>query len=202
MATINLLPWREEERKERQRQFLRITGGAACLTLAVVAYAWLHLDANINAQNRRVDYLAKVSQEYDKKIEQISNIELEEEQLKQRISVIETLQASRPEIVKVFSELARSLPDGLYLTVLENQGPVITVGGFAESNATVSSFMRQLDESSLFKESNLGGIESVVIDKQRLSKFTLKVLRADPEAPDSNANPNDKAVEKPGSDKV
>jgi len=177
MTKINLLPWREEQRKEQQRQFISITVGAVVLMAALDAFVWVHTGSKIRAQDDRVKYLTKVSKDYDRKIAQIKNIEEEEEKLKKRIEVIETLQSSRPEIVKVFDDLARLMPNGLYLTAMENAGNSITMRGFAESNATVSSFMRNLDHSKWFTNPNLGSIESVMQNHRRMSKFSLKVRR-------------------------
>lgn len=184
MAQINLLPWREELRKERLRQFIS-TSLLALVCLALInLFVWLQVGQSINEQKGRNDFLDKRIAELDQKIKEISSLETEKQSLLERMSIIQKLQGSRPEIVRVFDELVRAVPDGMYLTGVKEDATDITLTGNAQSNARVSSFMRQLDESELFENPKLDVIQTAVINNLRVSKFALRVNRAGKEQAD------------------
>ena len=160
MPRINLLPWRDEERKERKLKFLVALGGAAvgaCLT-AFVGY--LMMDSMVSAQEARNQKLKEQIEELDKQIEKINSLEADKARFIARMEVIEKLQRSRPEIVHVFDEIAKQLPDGVYLTAISQNGPRLKFEGVAQSSTRVSAFMRNIDGSSYLKNPELDIVET------------------------------------------
>ena len=155
MPRINLLPWRDEERKERKLRFLVWLGGAAigaCLT-AFVGY--LLMDSMVSAQDARNQNLKGEIAELDKQIEKINSLEADKARFIARMDVIEKLQRSRPEIVHIFDEIAKQLPDGVYLTGITQTGSRLKFEGVAQSSTRVSAFMRNIDGSSYLKNPEL-----------------------------------------------
>jgi type IV pilus assembly protein PilN len=175
MARINLLPWREDLRKEQRRQFFVMLGASAFLMLLVVGYVHLHINGMIQTQESRNSYLQAQIKEVESKIKEIDNLEKQRQQLLARMRVIEQLQGDRSVIVHLFEELAKAVPDGLHVVNVKQVGKILTVQGVAQSNARVSSFMRNLDASPWFENPVLEIIQ--VDDKgQRGSRtFTLRV---------------------------
>jgi type IV pilus assembly protein PilN len=189
MTRINLLPWRETLRKEQQRQFISIAAGAAILMAVIVFYVHIHIGGLIDGQTARNNFLQKEITSVDEKITEIRQLEAEKQQLLARMNIIQQLQSRRPEIVHVFDEMARSVPDGIYLTSVKQQGESLIIEGVAESNARVSAFMRNLDASKWFTNPALVVIESKEKENVRTSQFKLVVRQISP-----NSNVND-AVE-------
>ena len=185
MTRINLLPWREALRKEQQRQFISIAAGAAVLTAVIIFYMHIHIGGLIDEQTARNTFLEQQIASVDRKIAEIKELETEKQKLLARMNIIQQLQSRRPEIVHVFDEMARRVPDGIYLTSIKQSGDSLLIEGVAESNARVSAFMRNLDASAWFKNPGLIVIESKEKEKVRTSSFTLKVTQI---APHSDAN--------------
>jgi type IV pilus assembly protein PilN len=175
MTKINLLPWREIRRRERDRQIL--TGSALSWMLMglVVLYGWWHMNGLIDFQSGRNDFLEQETVKLDKQIEEIREIKRRKEALLARMEVIQQLQANRTQIVHVFDDLVRKLPKGVYLTSLNKKGKNITLAGYAQSNARVSSLMRNLDSSDWFANPDLNVINVTPNGEARVSKFTLQV---------------------------
>lgn len=180
MTRINLLPWRERQRKELQRQFASVAAGAFLLMGAVILYIHLHMAALIDGQNSRNEFLNKEIAVVEEKIKEIKDLEDEKQKLLTRMDVIQQLQTRRPEIVHLFDEFVRRVPEGVYLTGITQSGVKIEVSGVAQSNATVSSFMRSLDESEWLSDPKLEVIEANIKDRIRTSTFTLHVNQAVP----------------------
>ncbi len=179
MPRINLLPWREEQRKEQRRQFGGLAVLAALLTLAVLFYAHLHLGRLIDHQVARNDYLKKEIAILDQRIAQIKTLEETRAKLQARIDIIQELQLSRPHIVHLFDALARTLPEGVYLTSIAQKGPTLTLAGIAQSNARVSSYMHNLERSEWVGTPYLDIIEAKGEQSSaRANEFTLRVTRA------------------------
>jgi type IV pilus assembly protein PilN len=148
MPRINLLPWRDEERKERKLKFGVAIGAAAigaCLT-AFVGY--LMMDSMVSAQEARNEKLKVEIAELNKQIEKINSLEADKARFIARMEVIEKLQRSRPEIVHIFDEIAKQLPDGVYLTAITQNGRRLKFEGVAQSSTRVSTFMRNLDTNA------------------------------------------------------
>ncbi|ALP54194.1 hypothetical protein Tel_14185 [Candidatus Tenderia electrophaga] len=175
MTRINLLPWREALRKERKRQFVSVLGGAAFLMLAIIGYVHFHVSGMIDYQNSRNGFLESEIAKVEEKIKEIRELEAQKKQLLNRMNIIQELQTRRPMVVHMLDKLVRALPDGLYLTKLDQNGVELTLEGMAQSNARVSAFMRNLDESDWFASPKLEVIQVQDKDGSRSSKFTLKV---------------------------
>jgi len=187
MSKINLLPWREERRKELQAQFMTMLGIVAILGLAVwgaIHYYYVQL---IDVENSRIAHIEQNIAIVDKKIEEIKELEKEKERLLSRMRAIEQLQGNRPLIVRFFDELIGSLPEGMTVTSIDQKGTSISINGLAQSNARVSSFMRKLENSEWLTKPNLKIIqESNVAGNKPVNSFTLtfsqvipKVVEAD-----------------------
>lgn len=183
MAThINLLPWREELRKKRERAFY----GMLAASLLVGASVWLithtELNGRIDYQNGRNQFLKEEIAQLDKKIIKIRELEATKKKLIARMEVIQKLQQGRPQIVHLFHQFVTTLPDGLYLTSLKEQGERITMTGVAESNARVSNYMENLDGSQWLTDPDLSVIEVKDHNGFRTSNFTLAVKQTSPAA--------------------
>jgi len=184
MARINLLPWREQLREERKKQFLSI------LVLIVLAAGLLvflgdrNLNGKIDQQNARNEFLRKEIRLLDGRIKEIEELQAQRTQLLDRMKIIQDLQGNRPIIVRVFDELARTLPDGVYFTSVNMKGPVIGIKGGAESNSRVSNLMRQMDASDWLTTPNLTAVKAVTqgaLDQANV--FEMSVRQTEPGAP-------------------
>lgn len=175
MTRINLLPWREQERKERERQFYTIAGGAVVLAVLVVGYIHFHVEGMINSQLERNAFLDTEIKTVEGQIKEIKELEAEKAQLLARMKVIEQLQSQRPQMVHVFDELVKMVPEGVYLTSVKQNGTSITVEGIAQSNARVSAFMRNIEAAAWMSSPKLNVIEAVDKGGQRLSRFVLDI---------------------------
>jgi type IV pilus assembly protein PilN len=160
MPRINLLPWRDEERKERKLKFLVALGGAAVGAFLVAFVGYLMMDSMVSAQDARNARLKDEISELDKQIEKINSLEADKARFIARMDVIEKLQRSRPEIVHVFDEIAKQLPDGVYLTDITQTGQRFRFEGVAQSSTRVSAFMRNIDGSSYLKNPELDIVET------------------------------------------
>lgn len=178
MAHINLLPWREEKRQERQKQFYTVLVIGIVFAGAVLYGAILFADSLISEQNNRNAFLQNEIAALDIKIKEISKLEEERAKLLARMQVIQDLQASRSKVVKVFDSVVRDLPDGTYLENLSREGDVLTFNGVAQSNARVSVLMRQLDADKEFEESKLQVIQRTSTNPDAIRKFTLSVTES------------------------
>lgn len=181
MPHINLLPWREELRKQRQKEFGLMAGIAALLVGGVVLLAHMQVAAKIEYQNSRNAYLDKEISILDKKIEEIRDLEREKENLIARMKIVEQLQTSRPEIVHLFDEIVATLPEGVYLDSLTQKGRVVRLTGVAQSNARVSSFMRQLENSAWLENPDLKLIKAAGESKStglKISRFELTIKQS------------------------
>ncbi len=177
MRQINLLPWREARRKQQQRSFGLIAGAALLAAGAIVGAVHLYYQSEIQSQKARNDYLrAEISKQ--KRVEdQITAMEDTKSQILGRMDVIQSLQASRPEMVHVFDEMVRILPDEVYLTDMRRQADAMTVVGVARNNNLVSDFMRNLEGSDWFGVPMLREINNKDIFGVRASFFELGVTK-------------------------
>lgn len=173
MAHINLLPWREARRKQREREFAGMAGGAALLAAVVILYAHVQIGSMTESQQSRNNVLTHEIAELDKAIAEIKNLEAEKAALLARMDVIQDLQLSRPEIVHLFSELATTLPEGVYYTAIKREGAGVIVGGIAQSNARISTLMRNMESSPWLEKPVLEVIETSDKDKIRSPSFIL-----------------------------
>jgi type IV pilus assembly protein PilN len=160
MPRINLLPWRDEERKERKLKFLVALGGAVIGAFLVAFVGYLMMDSMVSAQEARNEKLKAEIAELDKQIEKINSLEADKARFIARMDVIEKLQRSRPEIVHIFDEIAKQLPDGVYLTELSQEGRRIKFQGVAQSSTRVSAFMRNIDGNAYLTKPELDIVET------------------------------------------
>lgn len=187
MSTINLLPWREEKRKELQTQFITMLGIVAILAVAVWGAVHFYYVQLIDVENSRIAYVEENIAVVDKKIEEIKALEKEKERLLSRMRAIEQLQGNRPLIVRFFDELIASLPDGMTVKSITQKGTNITINGLAQSNARVSSFMRKLEGSKWLDKPSLKVIrESGVGGGKAVNSFTLTFSQVIPKAEESD----------------
>ena len=160
MPRINLLPWREAQRKERKLAFMVALGGAAVCACVVTAAVYLLYTGMIDAQIARNDLLQQQIRVLDRQIEEINDLEQTKRQFIARMQIIEKLQRSRPEIVHVFDQIVKTLPDGVYLTGVTQAGDHLKFTGVAQSSTRVSAFMRNIDASQWMKDPTLEVIQS------------------------------------------
>lgn len=175
MPRINLLPWREERRQERQKQFLTAVVVGLVVAIAVFYAVLLYANGLIDEQNERNSFMKNEIALMDVKIAEISTLEAERAQLLARMDVIQELQISRPKVVKVLDAIVRTLPEGIYLEKLTRQDGILTLDGVAQSNARVSVFMRQLDDNSELAESTLTVIQRTSTNDDAIRKFSLSI---------------------------
>jgi type IV pilus assembly protein PilN len=160
MAGLNLLPWREKEREQKKKQFFSLLGFAAVFAAACIFLAHLYVQSLVEYQNQRNHLLETEIAQLDKQIEEIKKLDATRQALLDRMQIIDTLQSTRPAIVHLFDEIVGSLPKGMYLQHLKQDGTTVKLEGKAESYARVSSFMNRLDASHWLKSSNLNIIST------------------------------------------
>jgi type IV pilus assembly protein PilN len=173
MPRINLLPWREGQRKERKLAFAVAMGVAAVAACVTTFTAYLLFGSMIQAQVRRNEQLRAEIKTVDKQIEEINNLESAKQKFIARMKIIETLQRSRPEIVHVFDEIVRTLPEGVYLTSVRQNAMKLRFEGVAQSSTRVSSFMRNIDASDWLKNPELEVVQTTKSGAGGGSSFTL-----------------------------
>lgn len=182
MTRINLLPWRELKRREQDRQLLSVGVAAAVLMALIVFYASLHIGALIEDQNRRNAFLDSEIKKVDAQIAEIRELKKKRDALVARMQVIQQLQSDRTQVVHVFDDLVRKLPEGMYLTSVRQNAGNLVLQGIAQSNARVSSFMRNLDTSNWFGNPDLEVINVQAKGSERVSQFTLRVSQVNKSA--------------------
>ena len=160
MPSINLLPWLQALRQRRRKEFLVGIAGAVGLALIITLLTNLAVSSMIDSQNRRNELLKAEIAELDKAIEQILVLEDQKARMISRMEVIDTLQASRPEVVKLFDQMVSTLPEGVYLTSVKQSGKKIEFNGVAQSSTRVSAFMRNIDASESLASPELKVIQT------------------------------------------
>jgi len=174
MARINLLPWREELRKQKKQEFLAAIGLSVLLTLIIFGLMHTYIEGLKAYQEQRNQMLQAEIVLLDKKIVEISSIEEKKSKLLAKIELIQKLQKSRPEIVHLFDEIPNATPDGVFLTKFTQKGSELIFQGKSQSNARVSAFMTAIDTSSWLQTPALNVIQKPEkTDSEQLSDFTL-----------------------------
>ncbi len=206
MTRINLLPWREIRRRERDRKFLTGSVGAWLLAGLSVFYAQYYISGMIDHQNARNSYLQSEIAKVEAKIKEIESIRRRREALIARMEVIQQLQRDRTQVVHVFDDLVRKLPKGVYFTGLTRKGNGLTLTGLAQSNARISSLMQNLDSSEWFNLPDLKIIQTRPSEGTRVSGFTLSVTQAQkkkgaPKTPTAERQPQHQQPGQAGSTK-
>jgi type IV pilus assembly protein PilN len=173
MPRINLLPWREAERKRKRQEFYLSLGAALATAGLITLLGYWQMSSSIQHQRDRNDYLSREIAALDKQIEEINGLDAQKRRLLARMEIIETLQRSRPEIVHVFDEVVRILPEGVYLTYLKQSGTRFELRGVAQSSTRVSSFMRNIDASEWLTDPVLQIVQTRGAGAAGGSEFTL-----------------------------
>ncbi|HET9836562.1 MAG TPA: PilN domain-containing protein [Rhodanobacteraceae bacterium] len=186
MARINLLPWRAERRELRKREFFMQLGIAAAVAVVVVILWGLFMDARIGNQNDRNDYLTGEIKQVDAKIAEIKDLQKTKSQLLARKQIIEQLQENRAQMVHLFDELVKTIPDGARLVSLKQNGDVLTLNGVAQSNATVADYMRRIEASPWLGSAELIKTENKHNDSRTPYQFELVVHMGKPPAASSD----------------
>jgi type IV pilus assembly protein PilN len=173
MPRINLLPWREEQRKERKLGFMVALGGGTLAALVAMGATYMMFGSLIDAQDARNERLREEIKLLDKQIEEINNLESSKQKFIARMEIIEKLQRSRPEIVHLFDEIVRQLPEGVYLTGVKQTDKRLKFEGIAQSSTRVSTFMRNIDGSEWLKNPELEVVQTTTGQSTSGSSFTL-----------------------------
>ena len=191
MPQINLLPWREELRLRKQKEFGALVGVAILAMGGVILAVHLYFEGLIDFQNSRNQFVETEIAKLDTKIAQIKDLELEKERLLARMQIIQQLQSSRPEIVHLMDELVDKLPEGVYYTKVQQTGSALNLVGVAQSNARVSSLMRQLDGSGYMHDPALVEIKREKPQEAagdiRLSSFNLNIRQTEQKKEEAGA---------------
>jgi len=183
MAHINLLPWREELRHEQTRQFATVTVLSLALTAAALFLVHVSFSNQIEHQKLRNNLLKTEIETLDKSLKQIEDLENKKEQLLARMDIIQSLQQQRPQIVHLFDDFVRTVPEGIFLTSIKQSGTALTIEGVAESNGRVSAYMRAIDRSEWMATPKLKVIKTKK-GTLRSSDFTIETSQAVPNRDD------------------
>jgi type IV pilus assembly protein PilN len=194
---INLLPHREERRKRARTHFAVLGGMTAALGIVVVAAVWFVYQQRITSQEDRNKFMKSEIAKLDKEIEEIKEVKDKIAALLARKQVIETLQADRVQSVYLLDELVRQMPEGVFLKSVKQKGPSIELVGYAQSNARVSTLMRNIESSPWLANPNLVEIKAATLGKMRISEFNLKLALKRPAAADSKDGAKDAAKAAP-----
>lgn len=201
MSHINLLPWREERRKELTQQFVTLAVGIGLIAALLVGAGRFHASNRADYQQSRNQYLQGEIDILNTKLQEIKDIETTKQNLLARMNVIQELQRSRPEIVHLFEEMVTTVPDGVWLKNIRQSGRSLTLEGLAESNARVSAYMRNLEASDWLKNPVLEVIQADA--KARSAQFKLRLQQESPGRSDEDEVPAraKTATPKPGQKK-
>ena len=173
MARINLLPWREWERKRKQREFAGMAAAGAVFAAIAVIIGHMQMGNMISSQEERNRFLESEIKTLDSRITKIKDLESTKTKLLARMNVIQELQSNRPVSVHLMDELVRTVPDGVHLKKFTQKGTELTMDGIAQSNARVSAYMRNIDGSLWVGNPRLNVIETKEEDRRRVAEFTL-----------------------------
>ena len=176
MIRINLLPHREAKRKARRQQFYVLLGLVALLAVLIWFLGFSIINRQIASQTEKDEFLKREIASLDKEIDEIKKIQEQTNALLARKRVIESLQANRTETVHLFNELAKQVPEGIYLRTLAQTGQVINISGYAQSNARINTLMNNLDESPLLERSTLVETKAEAVTGRRLNAFSITTV--------------------------
>lgn len=172
---INLLPHREMRRKQQQTQFFIMLGVVLVAGVAIWGIVHTYLDGQLTNQNARNSYLDSEIVKLDKEIAEINKLKEQTAALLKRKQVVETLQSNRAEVVHLLDQLIRQLPDGMYLKSIKQTGTKVAISGYTQSQARVSTLMRNLEGSQYLQNANLVEIKSAVAGGARINEFTMNI---------------------------
>ena len=172
---INLLPHREMRRKQQQQQFFGMLGAVVVLSLVIWFVVHSYLDGQFTNQEARNKYLSDEIVKLDKEIAEINKLNEQTAALLKRKQVVETLQSNRAEVVHLMDQLIRQLPDGMYLRSIKQTGTKVAISGYTQSQARVSTLMRNLEGSLYIQNANLVEIKAATVGGARINEFTMNV---------------------------
>lgn len=175
MIRVNLLPHREERRKQQQQQFIILLVFVAVIGAASWFSVHTYLSDRLQEQQSRNQYLEQEIAKLDKQIAEIKKLQEQTAALLARKKVVETLQSNRAEVVHLLDQLVRQLPDGIYLKSIKQKGNVVTISGYTQSQARVSTLMRNLESSYSLENPGLIEIKAVQLGGQRINEFTMNI---------------------------
>lgn len=176
MIRINLLPHREEKRKARRQQFYGLLVMISVLAGLIVFLTYSIIDGYISSQEERNDFLKSEIVVLDKQIDEIKRLKEQTQALLARKQIIESLQRDRAEAVRLLSELVKQMPEGVYLRSIKQDNTRISLAGYAQSSARVSTLMRSIEASPWLEKPRLIEIKAVLVEKRRLNEFNLNAL--------------------------
>ncbi|MCP2023891.1 UNVERIFIED_ORG: type IV pilus assembly protein PilN [Pseudomonas reinekei] len=185
MARINLLPWREERREVRRKRFLLVLVAAMAGTMGAVLVANQAISRAVDRQIARNDYIGRQIAVVDERITQINDLKARRQQLVERMRIIQDLQDNRQLSGRIFDQLARALPDGVYFTEVRMTGKTLSITGAAQSNSRVSDLMRNLEASDGFDAPSLTEVKAAAAGQvAQANIFQLTVRQTQPAAPE------------------
>ncbi|MFC3193833.1 PilN domain-containing protein [Marinicella sediminis] len=180
MAKINLLPWREERRQQLTKEFYMLLGVAAAVAVLLFGLTFYYFDQSIQYQKQRNTFLDREITKLDQQIEEIKKLEKQKANLIARQTVIEELQSSRTQMVHLFDELVKTIPNGVFLEKITQKGTTLSMEGYSQSHSRVSDYMRRLDSSSWFEKIELDYIKADTTLVSHEQKFKLSVKLINP----------------------
>jgi type IV pilus assembly protein PilN len=176
MPNINLLPWREERRRELKQEFFAVLGVVGVAGSLCVALVWLAMNLSIDSQRGRNAFIQTHIADLELQVKEIKELKKRRSDLLDRMKIIQNLQGNRPVITRVFNELVKTLPDGVFFSNISLVGNQLSIVGTAESNNRVSSLMRKLDKSEWFVNPNLTQVKANPKVGEQASDFTMSVM--------------------------
>ena len=200
MPRVNLLPWRDEIRSDKERRFFISLGIAALAMLGVIGLVQFGINQVIDLQQDRNDIITTQITKLNKEIKEINELEAQKDALLARMNIIQSLQGTRPLVVHLFDELVRTLPDGVYTKKITQNKDKLVIEGFAQSNARVSTFMRNIEKSEWLKDPTLTVIRTATDSRGKVSQFSLRAKQFSPiseeEAEETKRNKRSKGKRK------
>ncbi len=196
-SRINLLPHREERRKRARAHFAVLGGMTALLGVVIVGAVWLVFSQRISAQDDRNKFMKSEIAKLDKEIDEIREVKDKIAALLARKQVIETLQAERVQSVYLLDELVRQMPEGVFLKSMKQRGAVVDLLGYAQSNARVSTLMRNIESSPWLTDPKLVEVKATTVGKMRISEFSMRLGLKRPAAGGSKDGAKDAAKAAP-----
>ena len=184
MAKINLLPWREELREQRNTEYYAALGVVVAVAALIVYLVVSFYDDALRSQQNRNNFISREMRVLDEKIAEIQELPRTREQLIDRMELIQALQGNRPVIVRVFDDVARSVPDDLFFTSFDAKGNTVTIKGIAKSNNRVAALMRNFDRSPWFDEPELKKVQST---GKGTNEFEVSMVRVTPKTDDQES---------------
>lgn len=176
MIRINLLPYREEKRKVKRQRFYSLVGMVSILAGLVVFAGYVVIDGQVTIQQERNDVLSREIASLNKQIEEIRRLNDQAQALLARKQIIESLQQDRAEAVYLLSELTKQMPEGVYIRSMKQNGQQVALSGYAQSNARVSTLMRNIESSSWLERPILQEIKAVTLGGRRLNEFSMSLI--------------------------